>query len=72
MERLDEILRKGTLASDHRPWPRVLVAAEVWYEAIAVLASGRWQLLGLWGEAERVHVALRDEADERIAVVTLD
>src|SRR5204863_6846953 len=29
-------------------------------------------LLGLWGEPDRIHMALRDESDETIAVVTLD
>jgi Ni,Fe-hydrogenase III large subunit len=72
MAGLHELLRKGTIASDHRPWPRAVVALEVWHEAIEGLVTGQWQLLGLWGEPDRVHMALRDESDESIAILTLD
>jgi Ni,Fe-hydrogenase III large subunit len=72
MAGLNEFLRKGEIAANHLPWPRVAVSAEIWNEAIAGLAGGQWQLLGLWGEPDRVHMALRDEADETVAVVTLD
>ncbi|HKU06178.1 MAG TPA: NADH-quinone oxidoreductase subunit C [Bradyrhizobium sp.] len=72
MAGLTEFLRKGDIAADHRPWPRLAVTTEIWHEAIAGLAGGQWQLLGLWGEPDRVHMALRDEADEAIGVVSLD
>ncbi|MBI5321244.1 NADH-quinone oxidoreductase subunit C [Bradyrhizobium sp.] len=72
MAGLNELLRKGDIAANHRPWPRARVTAEIWQEAIAALAGGQWQLLGLWGEPDRVHMALRDESDETIAVVSLD
>src|SRR5690242_6740002 len=72
MAGLNEFLRKGDIASAHRPFPCAGVSVEMWNEAIAALASGQWQLLGLWGEPDRVHMALRDEADEAIAVITLD
>src|SRR5215468_11631292 len=72
MAGLNELLRKNGIAASHRPWPRVVVTAEVWNETVAGLAGGQWQLLGLWGEPDRVHMALRDEADETIGVITLD
>ncbi|MEZ5820603.1 MAG: NADH-quinone oxidoreductase subunit C [Bradyrhizobium sp.] len=72
MPGLNELLRKGDIASSHRPWPRAVVSVEAWHEAIAGLAGGQWLLLGLWGEPDRVHMALRDETDETVAVVTLD
>ncbi len=72
MAGLTEFLRKGDIASSHRPFPRTAATVEMWNETIAALASGQWQLLGLWGEPDRVHMALRDEADEAIAVMTLD
>ena len=72
MAGLTELLRKGYIAANHRPWPRVVVTAEVWNETVAALAGGQWQLLGLWGEPDRIHMALRDEADETIGVITLD
>jgi Ni,Fe-hydrogenase III large subunit len=72
MAGLTELLRKGDIAASHRPWPRVVVTTEVWNETVAALAGGQWQLLGLWGEPDRIHMALRDEADETIGVITLD
>jgi Ni,Fe-hydrogenase III large subunit len=72
MAGLSEFLSKSDIASSHRPCPRAGVGAEMWNEAIAALASGQWQLLGLWGEPDRIHMALRDDADEAIAVITLD
>ncbi|MFO1107772.1 MAG: NADH-quinone oxidoreductase subunit C [Bradyrhizobium sp.] len=71
MAGLKDLLRKGETAASHRPWPRVTITAEVWREAIAGLTGGQWQMLGLWGEPDRVHMALRDETDETIAVVSL-
>ena len=67
MAGLTEFLRKGDIASSHRPFARAGVGVEMWNEAIAALAGGQWQLLALWGEPDRVHMALRDEADEAIA-----
>ena len=71
MAGLQHLLRNGEIEARHRPWPRIAVNAEIWREAIAGLAGGQWQLLGLWGEPDHVHMALRDESDETIAVVSL-
>jgi Ni,Fe-hydrogenase III large subunit len=71
MAGLNQLLRKGATASNHRPCPRAVVSTELWHEAVARLAGGHWELLGLWGEPDRVHMALRDESDETIAVLTL-
>ena len=72
MAGLHEFLRKGGIAPGHRPWPRAVVTAKIWNEAIAGLAGGQWQLLGLWGEPDHIHMALRDDADETIGIVSLD
>jgi Ni,Fe-hydrogenase III large subunit len=69
---LVELLHQGTAASNHRPWPRAIVTTAIWNEAIAGLAGGKWQLLGLWGEPDRVHMALLEEAIGMIGVLTLD
>lgn len=62
----------GELVSEHRPWLRKLVEAGAWSEAIERLASGRLNLLGLWGEDQLVHVALADaEEPSRIAVLSI-
>jgi Ni,Fe-hydrogenase III large subunit len=55
----------------HRPSPRVKVGEEGWLTAIDVLATGHATLLGFWGEATAVHLALLGDADD-IAVVSLE
>jgi Ni,Fe-hydrogenase III large subunit len=72
MAGLKELINKGDIAAEHWPWPRAAVTAAIWNEAIVGLSGGRWHLLGLWGEADRVHMALRDEDDETIGVISLD
>jgi len=57
--------------SAHRPWPRVKVREEGWLTAIDLLATGHATLLGFWGEASVVHLALLADTCE-IAVVSLD
>ena len=64
----------GTMDHPHAPFPRRMVDEEGWLEAADWLATGQATLLGLWGEADRVHMALLDEAagDETpIMVLTL-
>ncbi len=58
-----------SLAGGHRPWPRALVGDEGWHAAIDRLAAGELTLLGLWGDAGTVHMALLDEASD-IAVLS--
>ena len=60
----------GEAAKAHRPWPRVIVTDDGWRQAIELLASGHCSLLGLWGDAPKVHMALLDEASGDIAVVS--
>ena len=58
----------------HAPFPRRMVDEEGWLEAADWLATGQATLLGLWGEADRVHMALLDEAsgeETPIMVLTL-
>ncbi|HUN99638.1 MAG TPA: NADH-quinone oxidoreductase subunit C [Bradyrhizobium sp.] len=69
---LKDLLHGGNISANHRPWPRAAVTAGGWNEAIAGLAAGEWSLLGLWGEAACVHMALLDAANDAIGVVTLD
>jgi Ni,Fe-hydrogenase III large subunit len=55
----------------HRPCPRVVVTDEQWRSIASELAAGRATLLGLWGEAAAVSMAvLLEPAD--IAVVTVE
>jgi len=57
MALLDTIKHRGK-AKQHRPWPRAAVTDEGWQQAIEHLAAGRCTLLGLWGDAPSVHMAL--------------
>ena len=41
-----------------------------WHEAIARLAGGQATLLGLWGDAPDVHMALLDEGAGDIDLLT--
>ena len=68
--RLHDLIRSGRMAEAHRPWPRAVVDAECWRQATTLLSAGQWTLLGLWGEADHVHMALDDGHDE-IGVLSL-
>lgn len=50
---------------------RYVVDANVWNFAAEQLAGGHWILLGLWGEADCVHMALLEEATGKMGVVSL-
>jgi Ni,Fe-hydrogenase III large subunit len=69
MALIDSIKHSET-AKAHRPWPRALVGDDGWKKAIDLLARGRCTLLGLWGDAPDVHMALLDEKAGDIAVVS--
>jgi Ni,Fe-hydrogenase III large subunit len=64
---LDLIPHQEVIAA-HRPSPRVKVGEEGWLTAIDLLATGRATLLGFWGEAAAVHLALLGDADETAVV----
>src|SRR5689334_22874699 len=68
---LHDTLKVREPAKAHRPWPRAAVGDDGWKKAIDSLARGRCTLLGLWGDAEQVHMALLGEGND-IAVVTYD
>ncbi len=52
-------------------WPRAVVDYTAWGVAAAEIAAGHWTLVGLWGELDAVHLALRDEGGE-IGILSLD
>ena len=72
MSGLDALIANGRLAGGHRPWPRAIVDANLWRDAIALLAADECSLLGLWGEPGQVHMALLEEAARGVAVISLD
>ena len=56
---------EGRRVEGHRPWPRVVVSEDGWRFAAEQLAAGHWTLLGLWGDAGAVHMAVLDERARR-------
>ena len=71
MPSLADLLSPARQVARHRPWPRAVGDAGLWRLATAWLAEGNLTLLGLWGEARAVHMALLDDAGE-IAVLSLE
>ncbi len=71
MTGLSDLLPRGHVVEAHRPWPRVATDPGTWRTAIDLLAAGELTLLGLWGEPDRVHMALIEEAAATVAVLTL-
>jgi len=65
-----DAITHSEVAERHRPWPRAQVGDEGWRQAIDQLATGRLVLLGLWGDAPVVHMALLDGLGGDIAVIS--
>lgn len=70
MPPLLETIATGQRIEAHRPWPRVMADASLWQALLSRLAQGNSTLLGLWGEADAVHMALLDETETGIVVAT--
>jgi Ni,Fe-hydrogenase III large subunit len=66
---LSALIEHGSRVAAHRPWPRVVVDADMWREAVIGLAAGEATLLGLWSDGDAVHMALT--AADEFAVVSL-
>src|SRR5262249_19566149 len=60
----------GQRVEGHKPAPRIIVSPETWRMLAGELAAGRIALLGLWGDADKVHMALLQDVE--IAVVTIE
>src|ERR1019366_8062062 len=60
----------GQKVEGHKPAPRVIVSPETWRMLTGELAAGRMTLFGLWGDTDKVHMALLEEAE--IVVVTVE
>jgi len=71
MPALKQLLDSGRAVEGSRPCPRAVVAAPAWRNAAGRLASGRLALLGLWGEPEAAHMALRDTQTGEVGVISI-
>jgi Ni,Fe-hydrogenase III large subunit len=72
MPTLAELMQQGRGMPDHHPWPRAIVDVGLWQVAAHRLAQGHATLLGLWGEAGAVHMALRDEQQADLGILSLE
>ena len=57
---LADLIAAGIRIGAHRPWPRVLVGAELWSAAAAALADSTLTLVALWGDDGTVQMALSE------------
>ena len=69
---LNDIIAQGRKVDGHRPWPRVVVSPDAWGVAATRIAAGEATLLGLWGDAGAVHMAIIDEASGEISIATIE
>jgi Ni,Fe-hydrogenase III large subunit len=65
-----DTIKLRAMAKQHRPWPRAIVADDGWQQAINHLVAGDCTLLGLWGDAPAVHMALMAADFSNIAVLS--
>lgn len=72
MSALSELLLAGRRVESHRPWPRAVVGADTWRLAARCMAETRLTLLDLWGERDRVHMALLDEQEAGVGIISHD
>jgi Ni,Fe-hydrogenase III large subunit len=68
---LNDIIAASHRMERHRPWPRAVITADQWVAAATRIAAGEATLLGLWGDAGAVHMAIIDEASGEIAIATI-
>src|SRR6185436_10834224 len=62
---------KGNRVAAHRPWPRVVVDADTWRQAVLGIAAGEATMLSLWSDLEAVHLALHAESATELLVISL-
>lgn len=71
MSDLDALIAKGRVIQAQRGAVRIEVGADLWRDAVAMLAAGRCTLLALWAAEATVHLALLDEASGDVAILSL-
>jgi Ni,Fe-hydrogenase III large subunit len=69
---LAEVIGRNQRVAHCRPWPRAIVQEKDWRLAGIQVADGRWTLLGLWGEAAAVHMAIFAPGSANIGILTYE
>jgi Ni,Fe-hydrogenase III large subunit len=70
-DRLAALLAERTPVAGHRPWPRYEIDHDAWLAVGQALGEGGGDLLGLWGDNESIHLALRAKGQRVPCVVTV-
>jgi Ni,Fe-hydrogenase III large subunit len=70
-ERLTALIAGRAPVADHRPWPRYEIDHDTWLAIAQLLGQGGGDLIGLWGEKDNVHMALRAAGQAAPCVVTV-
>jgi len=68
---LSALAMRGNRVPAHRPWPRVVVNAPTWRQAVVGVAAREATLLGLWSDGEAVHLALYADGAPQVLVVSM-
>src|SRR6476620_11046941 len=68
---LSALANRGERVAAPRPWPRIVVNASTWRQAVLGIAAGEATLLGLWSDGESVHLALHGEGAPGLLVISL-
>ena len=55
---LQEDILNNSKPAAQRPWPRLIVAEDVWRRSARELGAGNATLLGYWSDGEAVHMAI--------------
>lgn len=62
---------KAVSQPGHHPWPRYQVDEAAWIRAAHALRNGICTLVGFWGEAKQVHLALANASYDSLCVLSL-
>lgn len=65
------LLNAALTVEEQKPWPRITVDADLWRQATLAIAAGNATLAGLWAEPRAVHMAVLDDDDGALIVLTL-
>jgi Ni,Fe-hydrogenase III large subunit len=71
MTRLVGTLAEARRVDDSRPWPRFAVDAGTWRDVTDRLGTGELTLFSLWADPAAVHMAVLEEMEAALTIVSL-